>query len=83
MEKRYKEPKVEEMETTINVMYSENMFSIYTNKVSLQKELNKIIGEPIEEYKIKKSISGSRWNISLDNKIIISRLITRTKIFEL
>ena len=83
MEKRYKEPKVEEMETTINVMYSENMFSIYTNKVSLQKELNKIIGEPIEEYKIKRSISGSRWNISLDNKIIISRLITRTKIFEL
>ena len=83
MEKRYKEPKVEEMETTINVMYSENMFSIYTNKVSLQKELNKIVGEPTEEYKIKRSISGSRWNISLDNKIIIARLITRTKIFEL
>lgn len=83
MEKRYKEPKVEEMETTINVMYSENMFSIYTNKVSLQKELNKIVGEPTKEYKIKRSISGSRWNISLDNKIIIARLITRTKIFEL
>lgn len=83
MEKRYREPKVEEMETTINVIYSENMFSIYTNKVNLQKQLNKMIGEPTEEYKIKRSISGSRWDISLDNKIIISRLILKANIFEL
>ena len=83
MEKRYREPKVEEMETTINVIYSENMFSIYTNKVNLQKQLNKMIGEPTEEYKIKRSISGSRWDISLDNKIIISRLVLKANIFEL
>lgn len=83
MEKRYREPKVEEMETTINVIYSENMFSLYTNKVNLQKQLNKMIGEPTEEYKIKRSISGSRWDISLDNKIIISRLILKANIFEL
>lgn len=83
MEKRYREPKVEEMETTINVIYSENMFSLYTNKVNLQKQLNKMIGEPTEEYKIKRSISGSRWDISLDNKIIISRLVLKANIFEL
>ena len=34
--KIYKEPIKEEMETTINVLYSENKLSLYTNKVNLQ-----------------------------------------------
>ena len=47
--KIYKEPIKAEMETTINVLYSENILSIYTNKVSLQKKLNKLLGEPKKE----------------------------------
>lgn len=46
--KIYKEPIKTEMETNINVIYSENVFEIYTNNVSLQRQLNKIIGEPTE-----------------------------------
>jgi len=57
MNKIYKEPLKSEIETTINVLYDENKFVIYTNKVSLQKQLNKIIGEPTKEFKIKRSIS--------------------------
>ena len=45
MSKTYKEPNKSETETTINVLYSEKMISIYTNKVGLQKQLNKLIGE--------------------------------------
>ncbi len=71
MNKIYKEPNKMETETTINVLYSENMLSIYTNKVDLQKELNKLIGEPTKEHKIKRSISGSTWEIPLDDKIKI------------
>ena len=56
--KIYKEPIKTEMETNINVIYSENVFEIYTNNVSLQRQLNKIIGEPIEEYKIKRKHCG-------------------------
>lgn len=82
-EKRYKEPTKEEMETNINVLYSENILSIYTNKVSLQKQLNKLLGEPTKEYKIKRSVSGSLWNIPLDDKIRISRMIIKANIFEL
>ena len=37
-EKIYKEPIKAETETTINVLYSENKLSIYTNKVPLQKQ---------------------------------------------
>ena len=56
IKKIYKEPIKEEMETTINVLYKEKKLAIYTNKVDLQKQLNKLIGKPIKEYKIKRSI---------------------------
>lgn len=35
MNKIYKEPNKAETETTVNVLYSENMLSLYTNKVDL------------------------------------------------
>ena len=83
MSKIYKEPNKSETETTINVLYNENKLSIYTNKVNLQKQLNKIIGEPTKEYMVKKSIVGSNWDISLDNKILISRLDLKANVFEI
>ena len=48
IKKIYKEPIKEEMETTINVLYKEKKLAIYTNKVDLQKQLNKLIGKPIK-----------------------------------
>ena len=82
-EKIYKEPIKAETETTINVLYSENKLSIYTNKVPLQKQLVKILGEPTKEHKIKRSIAGSTWEITLDNKSKISKMILKANIFEL
>ena len=84
MEKKiYKEANKSEQETTINVIYNENILSIYTNKVDLQKQLNKLIGVPTKEYKIKRSIAGSMWEIPLTDKIKISRLVLKANIFEL
>lgn len=80
--KIYKKPIKTEMETNINVIYSENVFEIYTNNVSLQRQLNKIIGEPTEEYKIKRSIAGSKWKISLNDQSKINKIVLRAKIFE-
>ncbi|MBP3254962.1 MAG: hypothetical protein J6M60_00510 [Clostridia bacterium] len=81
-EKKYKEPNKIEEETNINVLYKDNKFSLYTNNVSLQKQLNKLLGEPTYEYKIKKSIAGSRWDIPLSDQVRISRMILKAKIFE-
>ena len=60
-------------------MYGENKLSIYTNKVDLQKQLNKLIGEPIKEYKIKRSISGSLWEMSLNDKTKIQKSYCKGK----
>ena len=81
--KIYKEPIKEEMETTINVLYKENKLAIYTNKVDLQKQLNKLIGKPVKEYKIKRSVVGSLWEISLDDKSKIQKIIVKANVYEL
>ena len=83
MSKIYKQINKSETETTINVLYDEKIISIYTNKVDLQRKLNKMIGEPSKEYKIKRSIVGSTWEISLDDKVKIQKVILKANIYEL
>ncbi len=83
MQKIYKEPLKSETETIINVLYNEDIISIYTNKVNLQKQLNKLIGKPKKEYKIKRSIVGSLWEISLKEKTKIQKIILKANIYEL
>lgn len=83
MSKIYKQANLCETETTVNVLYGEKILSIYTNKVDLQKELQKILGEPSVEYKKGRSITGSRWEVPLKEKSKISKLILKANIFEL
>lgn len=79
----YKEPNKSETETTINVLYNEKILSIYTNKVDLQKALTKILGNASREHIKGKSIVGSVWEIPLNEKSKISKLILKANIFEL
>lgn len=82
MSKIYKQPNKSETETTVNVLYGENIISIYTNKPELQRKLCKVLGEPKKEYIKGKSIIGSIWEISLDEKSKISKMILKANIFE-
>lgn len=83
MEKKYKEPNKSEIETTINVLYEENLISIYTNKVNLQKQLYRILGEPKKEYIKRNFIIASVWEISLEEKSKITQIMLKADIFEL
>ena len=82
LEKRYKHVESYELETVVNVIYDENILSIYTNKPDLERKLNTIIGEPTKEYRIKRSISGSRWEIPLQDKSKISKVLLKVDLFE-
>ena len=62
---------------------NENKLSLYTNKVNLQKKINKLIGKPTKEYKIKRSIVGSSWDIPLKEKDKITKIILKANIYEL
>ena len=83
MAKSYREPIEEEIETTINVIYSENILSVYTNNVALQKSLCKTLGNPTQEYKRGRSILASRWDVSLNEKSKISQMMLKSDIFNL
>jgi len=83
MEKTYKEINKGETETTINVMYSEKILSVYTNNAELQRKLFKVLGEPTKEHIKGKSIIGSRWDVPLSEKSKISQMILKANIFEL
>lgn len=83
MKKIYKEINKSEIETTINVLYSEKLLSIYTNKIELEKQLYKILGEPKQEYIKGRSIIGSVWEVPLSEKTKISKIILKANIFEL
>ena len=79
----YKEINKSETETTINVLYSEKIIVIYTNKIELEKQLCKILGEPKKEYIKGRSIIGSTWEVPLNEKTKISKIILKANIFEL
>lgn len=83
MGKIYKQINKSETETTINVLYSEKLISIYTNKIDLEKNLNKIFGEPKREHIKGRSIIGSIWEIPFCEKNKISKMILKANIFEL
>ena len=59
------------------------MLSVYTNKVDLQKQLYKTLGKPTKEYIKGRSIIGSRWDLSLDEKSKISQMMLKADIFSL
>lgn len=83
IKKIYKEQNKSETETTINVLYNQKILSIYTNNVSLQKSLNKVIGNATKEFIKGKSIIGSIWEIPLSDKSKISKIILKANIFEI
>ena len=68
MKRVYKEVNKSETETTINVLYDEQIISVYTNKIELQKQLLKVLGKPTEEYIKGRSIIGTRWDIPFTEK---------------
>ena len=82
MPKKYKEANKCETETTINVLYSEKILSIYTNRVDLERKLNKIIGEPKKEYIKGRSILASLWEIPLDDVSTINKIILKANIYK-
>lgn len=81
MRKIYKEANKSETETTINVLYSEKILSIYTNKVDLEKQLYKILGKPKKEYIKGRSVLGSCWEIPLTDISKINKIILKANIY--
>lgn len=83
MRRAYKEINKEETETTINVLYDEELIVIYTNKIGLQRQLKKVLGKPKREDVRGNTIIGSCWELPFNEKTKISQMMLKANIFEL
>ena len=83
MKRIYKEANKSEIETTINVLYKEQLIVVYSNNVSIEKQLYKVLGKPKEEYIKGKSILGSTWEVKFSEKNKIRNMMLKANIFEL
>lgn len=55
---------IEEQETLINVLYDEQIVSIYTNRIDVIQNLTDKIGKPTKKYvKSKTYWSGASWDV--------------------
>ena len=80
MKRIYKEANKSETETTINVLYKEQIIVVYTNNVSIEKQLYKVLGKPKEEYIKGKSILGSTWEVKFSEKTKIRNMMLKANI---
>ena len=78
--KKYKKTKEEETETIINVLYSENLLSIYSNKIPVQKKLNRYFGKATKEYMMKDKICGSVWEIHFEDSRDVSEILKKIQL---
>ena len=83
MRRAYKEINKEETETTINVLYDEEIITVYSNKIDLQKQLKKVLGKPKREDLRGNYIIGSCWEIPFNEKTKISQMMLKANIFGL
>lgn len=73
---KYIRTAIAEQETTINVLYDEQIIKIYSSRVDVIKLLTKQLGEPTIKYKKSKSYwSGASWDIEFNDLKKIEKIL--------
>lgn len=68
---------LEEQETLINIDYSRNELIIYTSQKMVYQRLKKKLGQPYKVGYIKNKIVSGIWTISFDDKMTITKILSR------
>lgn len=75
---RYYNTIVEEQETTINILYDEQMIRIYSNRTETIKILTDKLGEPTKRYRKGKTYwSGASWDMSFLDMGSIDKILSK------
>ena len=75
---KYFNTSLEEQETTINILYDEEIIRIYSNRIDVIKNLIENIGAPNEKYKRNKSYwSGAAWDIKFKELSKIKKVLKK------
>lgn len=75
---KYFNTPLEEQETTINILYDEEIIQIYSNRVDVIKNLIEKLGAPTEKYKKNQTYwSGAVWNIKFKEKVKVKKILSK------
>lgn len=75
---KYYETPIEEQETTINVLYDEEVIEVYTNRVDVIKNLIKKVGAPTKKYKKNQTYwIGAKWQIKFKEVSKITKILNK------
>ena len=78
---KYIRTAIAEQETTVNILYDEQIIKVYSSRLEVIKILTKQLGEPTIKYKKSKSYwSGASWNIEFNDLKKIEKFLVH-KIF--
>jgi len=75
---KYFDTLIEDQETTISILYKEQIIKIYSSEVSTIRRLTKLLGSPAEKYKKSKTYwCGASWNIDFFEIDKIKEILNR------
>ena len=78
---RYYKTEPAEQETTINILYKEQIIRIYSSRVETIEKLTKKIGEPDHRYKRSKTYwSGACWEIQFADIERVKEILNNVKV---
>ena len=73
---KYIRTAIAEQETTVNILYDEQIIRIYSSRVEIIKILTKQLGEPTIKYKKSKTYwTGANWDISFADSKKIEKIL--------
>ena len=80
---RYYNTNIQEQETYIQIDYYSSVFTIYTTKKELYKELTKKLGKAQKIGYIKQKIVSGTWYMPFDEKQKITNVLSRKLLTEI
>ena len=75
---KYFDTSIEDQETTISVLYEEQIIRIYSSNPKTIQKLTQTLGKPTTKYKKSKTYwSGASWNINFFENDILNKIIQK------
>ena len=83
MKMKYFNTPIDEQESIINIIYEEQIISIYSNRVEIIENLTKLLGKPDIKYRKSKTYwSGARWNIDFNDNKRLKKVLSKDAFIE-
>lgn len=80
---KYYNTPISEQESIINIIYEEQVISIYSNRIEVIENLTQLLGKPDIKYRKSRTYwSGARWNVDFKDNERIKKVLSKNAFIE-